>query len=322
MLRALHPGADGAATASSDQTGMQDPARSSPHGSAMAPASYKLAILAVLAGSAVNSVNGLLLRSIEVATPWQIIAIRSGALVVGLSVVFLVQQRRSVLASLRELSSWSLLGALMLGVTNAAFIWSMSYTTVANTMFVLSAAPFFTALLAWIFLGERIGAGLWIAMLAALAGIGIMLADSMGGGTLLGNTLAVLAAFSFAGFVVVLRHGRHRNMLPVVILGSLLLCGASGTMAGFDLSVPVRDFAITSAWGALISSAVGALFVWGSRHVPGAELTLVVLLEFILAPLWVWLAFAERPSLLTLAGGTLVLAAVGSRGVLALRNGG
>ena len=282
---------------------------------------YRLAILVVLASSVVNSVNGLLLRSIEEAHPWQIIAIRSGALAAGLAAVFVLQQRHEAFSALRRLTWWGLVGALMLATTNTAVVWSMSHTTIANTMFILSAAPFFTALLGWVVLRERVSAGLWVAMLAALGGIGIMLGDGLSGGTLFGNALAVLGAFSFACVVVVLRYGRNQNMLPIVILGSLIACGYSSAMSGMDLAVPLSDFVIAFAWGGIISCTVHGLFVWGSRYVQGAELTLVVLLEFILAPLWVWLAFSERPSPLTLVGGALVLSAVGSRGILALRAG-
>ncbi len=283
---------------------------------------YRLAILVVLASSVVNSVNGLLIRSIEEAHPWQIIAIRSGALAAALAIVFLVQKRHEAFRALRQLTWWGVLGAFMLATTNTAVVWSMTHTTIANTMFILGAAPFITALLGWIFLRERVGAGLWVAMFVGLAGIGVMLADGMGGGTLFGNALAVLAAFSFSCLVVVLRHGRNQNMLPIIVLGSLLACGYASAMSGMDLAVPVSDFALAFVWGGVISCVVHGLFVWGSRHVQGAELTLVVLLEFILAPLWVWLAFSERPSLLTLVGGGLVLSAVASRGILALRSGG
>ena len=264
--------------------------------------------------------NGLLLRSIELASPWQIIAIRSAAMAVTLTLVFLLQQRQDVFSVLRRLRPWSLLGGLMIGIANIAVVWSMSRTTIASTMFILSSVPFFTALLGWILLRERVIPKLWIAMIAALVGIGIMLADGLGGGSLLGNALALLAALAFSGFVVVLRHGRHRNMLPIVIVGALLGGVYSSAMADFDLAVPASDLAITLFWGGILSCMVHTLFVFGSRHVQGAELTLAVLLEFILSPLWVWLAFAERPSLLTLVGGALVLSAVGSRGILALRN--
>lgn len=285
------------------------------------PGPYRLAIFLIIASSAVNSVNGLLLRSIDGATPWQIIAIRSAALAIALIGVFLVQQRREILSALRRVGSWGLFGAIAIGATNSGFIWAMSHTTIANAMFILSAAPFFTALLAWVFLDEAVDRGLWLAMGAALAGIGIMLGEGLGAGRFLGNALAVFSALSFACFVVILRHGRRTNMLPIVVLGSLLSALFAAAMSGFDLAVPAGDLAIAVLWGGVLSCVVHVLFVFGSRHVQGAELTLVVLLEFILAPLWVWLAFAERPSALTLAGGALVLLAVASRGVLALRAG-
>ena len=262
------------------------------------------------------------MRSFEEAGPWQIIAIRMGALSVALFAVLAVQQRGAALYAFRGLGPWSLLGSLGIGVANAGLIWSMSLTTVANTMFILSGVPFITAILGWIFIRERVSAGLWAAMSLALVGVGIMFADGLGTGTVAGDLLALLAAFGFATFVVVLRHGRSRNMLPMVILGALFAAVFSTAMAGFDLAVPVWDLAVALAWGGLLSCLVHGLFVFSSRYVQGAELTLVVLMEFILAPVWVWLVYAERPTALALLGGLLVLSAVCARGVLAFREGG
>ena len=296
-------------------------ARPGPDSPAARLGPYQLAILLVLLGSFANSTNGLLLRSIEEASPWQIIAIRMGSLTVALVVVYVLQQRRSKVSSLRRIGKWGLLGAVMIAIANAGFVWSMSHTTVANTMFILSAVPFITALLGWIFLRERVSGRLWAAMFVAVAGISIMVADGLGGGSLFGSAMALLAAFTFAGFVIVLRHGRSENMLPIVILGSIIGFGFASLMADFDFAVPAWDFAIACFWGAFLSSMVHVFFVFGSRYVQGAELTLMVLLEFILAPLWVWLVFAEQASLPTLIGGLLVISAVASRGILALRKG-
>lgn len=282
---------------------------------------YMLAILVVTAASVANSANGLLMRSIEEASSWQIIAIRMGALALALAVIHFLQQRNMAISSLLRLGPWSLFGAVLIGAVNVAFIWSLSYTTVADTMFTLSAVPFITALLGWLFLRERVSLRLWAAMLAALGGIGIMLADGLGGGTLLGNLLALFAACAFSGFVVILRQGRRQNMLPMVFAGAVLSAVFSGAMAGFDLAVPARDLWIAFGWGAVLSSVMQVAFLFGSRHVQGAELTLIVLLEFILAPIWVWLVFAEHPGALTVLGGMLVISAVGSRGILALREG-
>ena len=186
-------------------------------------------------------------------------------------------------------------------------------------MFVLSAAPLFTALLGWIVLGETVRRSVWIAMGVALFGMGVMLWDGLGAGTLFGNALAVMTAFCFATFVVVLRKGRGVNMLPVAILGTVLGGIFAAFMGGWTLSISWHDIALLFLWGTLVSGTVHSLFTWGSRYVPGAELTLLILIEFILAPLWVWLVIDEQPSIATLIGGALVMASVASRAIGSFR---
>ena len=280
---------------------------------------YRLALLLVIASSVANSGSGLIVRSIDSADAWQVIFWRSCFLTISLVAVFSVQSRGRVRASLRELRPWALLGSVAIAAVNICFILSLTLTTVANTMFVLSAAPLFTALLGWIVLGETVRRGVWIAMGVALAGMVVMLWDGLGAGTLVGNALAVMAAFSFGTFVVVLRKGRGANMMPVAILGTVLGGVYAGFMCGWALSISWHDIALLFLWGTLISGTVHSIFTWGSRHVPGAELTLLILIEFILAPMWVWLVIDERPSVATLIGGALVMASVASRAIASFR---
>ena len=280
---------------------------------------YRLALLLVIASAVANSANGLILRSMDSADGWQVIFYRSCFLAGTLSVVFVLQSGWRVQAALRELRAWALLGVVAVAAVNTCFILSMTYTTVANTMFVLSAAPFFTALLGWLVLRETVERGVWIAMCVALTGIGVMLWDGLGAGALLGNALAVMAAFCFGTFVVVLRKGRAVNMLPVVILGTMLGALNAAFMSGWALSISFHDVALLFIWGALLSGVVHAIFAWSSRHVPGAELTLLILIEFILSPMWVWLLAGEEPSRATLIGGALVIASVASRALMSFR---
>ena len=280
---------------------------------------YRLALLLVIASAVANSANGLILRSMDSAGGWQVIFYRSCFLAGTLSVVFVLQSGWRVQAALRELRAWALLGVVAVAAVNTCFILSMTYTTVANTMFVLSAAPFFTALLGWLVLRETVERGVWIAMCVALTGIGVMLWDGLGAGALLGNALAVMAAFCFGTFVVVLRKGRAVNMLPVVILGTMLGALNAAFMSGWALSISFHDVALLFIWGALLSGVVHVIFAWSSRHVPGAELTLLILIEFILSPMWVWLLAGEEPSRATLIGGALVIASVASRALMSFR---
>ena len=284
------------------------------------PAShYRLALLLVIASSVGNSANGLIVRSMDSADGWQIIFYRSCFLAIALGIVFVLQNGWRVRAALRELRPWALLGSLAIATVNTCFILAMTHTTVANAMFLLSSAPFFTALLGWVVLREAVARAVWVAMSVALLGIGVMVWDGLGAGTLFGNMLALLAAISFGAFVVVLRKGRGVNMLPVVILGTLLGGLNAAFMSGWTLSISSHDVALLFVWGALLSGTVHVIFTWSSRHVPGAELTLLILIEFILSPMWVWLIVDERPSVATLVGGALVIASVAGRALVSFR---
>ena len=271
---------------------------------------HRLALCLVAGSSAANSVNGLLLRSVEAANEWQLVFYRSASLALSLAIVFLLIHRTNAWTELKRLSGVSIAGAVALSVTNTGFIWSVQHTTVANTMFVLGAIPFFTAILAWLFLGERVAGKLWGTIGLAMAGVLIMVGDGIGTGNAFGNAIAVLTAFGFATYVVILRRGRTTDMLPIVVLSGMLSAGVAAAMVQLDLSVPVRDAGLMIVWGAGLSALVHFLFTFGSRHVQGAELSLMALLEFALAPIWVLLVFDERRTALTLVGGTLVMAAV------------
>ena len=280
---------------------------------------YRLAILCVIMSSTINSGGGLLFRSLETANEWQVIFFRALGLALSLSIVFTLQQRRDLVPSLLRIGLWGVLGSVAIANASVCFIISLSHTTVANTLFILSAVPFFTAILARIFLGERVRRITWIAMAVSLVGICIMLGDGFSAGNLFGNVMALVCALSFASFVVILRRGRNTNMLPAVILGALLSALTGAFMSGFQFAIPASEIATCLLWGGVLSCAAHTLFTFGSRHVEGAELTLIVLLEFILGPIWVWLIISEQPSNLTLLGGSLVLVAVASRGLAGIR---
>ena len=280
---------------------------------------YRTALLLVILSAVANSANGLIIRSMESASGWQIVFYRSWFLAGALAAVFMVRSGGRLRAALRDLRPWMGLGSVFIAAVNTCFILSITYTTVANTMFLLSGAPFFAALLGRLVLGETVERGVWIAMGVALVGMAVMLWDGLGAGTLLGNSLALLAAFCFGAFAVVLRKGRGIDMLPIVVLGAVLGGLNAALMCEGAFAIPFRDAALLFVWGALLSGTVHVIFTWGSRHVPGAELTLLILIEFILSPMWVWLFVDERPTFATLVGGGLVLAAVTSRALASFR---
>ena len=105
--------------------------------------------------------------------------------------------------------------------TSIGYVLAITHTTVANAVFTLGTIPFFTAVIAWLILGERVDRVTAVAIVLAFAGISLMVGDGVAAGTVFGSLMAIITAFCFACFVVVLRKGRAANMLPAVAIGAL-----------------------------------------------------------------------------------------------------
>ncbi len=282
-------------------------------------AQHRLAVLVVLASSTINSVGGLLLRSIDMAGPWQVLFYRQVALMVCLILALVLYYRGRIFAEFMGIGRFGVLAGLAVGLGSTCFILSLSSTTVANTLFILSASPFVTAVLAWVWLKEPVGRSTWITMALALAGIAVMVGGGFAAGTVFGNMMAIITVACFSFFVVLLRRGRATNMFPTVVVGSAVAAISAAVVLKGNFTISWHDLAICVGWGAVLSTTVHFLFVWSSRFVRGAELMLLVLVEFVLGPLWVWLFVNEVPRAATLVGGAIVIAAVASRAALSLR---
>jgi len=283
---------------------------------------HQTAVLLTIFSAALNSAGGILVRSMDAAGEWQIVFWRAIALAVTISGIVWFEHRAALAAALRRIGPWSLLGGAFYGATLVGYVLALTNTTVANADFTMSAIPIFTALLAWLALGERVRPRTGVAIAAAVAGIALMLGDGMAAGTVFGNLMALLAALSFACFVIVLRKGHAIDMLPTAAVGALLAALAAAVVTGGDLRVPAGDLALCLLWGGILSCVAHVLIVNAARHITGAELTLLLLVEFVLGPAWVWLFINEVPGALTLAGGAIVLAAVAGYTLASMRRSG
>ena len=277
--------------------------------------SERYAVLLIASSSLLISINGFMLRSIETANEWQVIFGRQIFFTPAILLVLALRYRGQLVRMFIDAGWVGVAAGICLGLANPTVILAMTHTTIANALFTLSASPLITAVLAWIILRESISKITLIAIAAAMIGISMMLADGLGGGSIAGNLLALLCAFFFSLFVIFLRLGKDRNMLPTSVLGGAVgaLVGLAG--AGWDYHLSVHDGLLCLLWGGGIVTVVHFLFIQGSRYVPGAEIMLITLIEFILGPMWVWVGFGERPSTMALLGGGLVLAAVAGRAI-------
>lgn len=275
--------------------------------------SYARGVALVVLAGVLWSAMGLALRHIEVAGTWAVLFWRSVGMVPVLFVVIALASAGHPLVRMRRVGVAGGIGGLGLVFAFAGAIYAIQATTVANAVFLFAASPFLTAILGWLILHESVRRATLVAIAVAGVGMFIMVREGLAAGALAGNVAALLSALGFAAFTITLRWGRLTDMMPAVVLGGVFSMVVAAVMLGISgapLLVPVHDIAIAVAMGA-VQLAVGmALYTLGSRVITAAELTLLSLVEVLLAPIWVWLLLAETASVGTFAGGGILLAAV------------
>lgn len=265
------------------------------------------------------SFGGLISRHIENADAWQINIYRSLSTSVIVAVVLAFRYRRGVSREVMKIGLPGLFGACLLAVAGVSFMQALTTTTVANTLFTLCAIPFVTASLAWMFLSETLSKVTLVTMAFAAVGIAVMLSEGIGGGTFYGNFMALITAVGFSGYAVIIRRYRNIDMLPALLLSAIILCVVALIVSIGDWDITWWDLWMCFIWGGILSGIGNILFILSSRHLLAAEVTLFMLLEFSLGPIWVWIFVNEVPSNWTLLGGALIMAAVLARTLYQVR---
>lgn len=233
----------------------------------------------------------------------------------------LLYHRGGFVREMKSVGQAGLWMALIWALGTFCFIYSVKTTLVANTLFIVSISPIFAALIAWLVLKEPVSLRTWLTILATLTGIGIIAYGSMkpgGQGNVLGDVAALGTALAVAISFSIARHHRNISMIPAMGL-SALFAGLVALPFAAPLMMSPDKIMIVAALGLFVAPAGAALLIIGPRYLPAADVSLLILLEAVLAPLWVWWALKEFPGHYTLVGGALVLLALTvSNGLLLL----
>ena len=278
----------------------------------------QLAILLMIASSVVISFSGLVVRLLE-AGPLVMNFYRALFLMGAILVLLFLRYRGAAIVRVIGVGWPGLMAGAMLAGAGITFLQSMTHTTVANTLFVLGGIPFVTAGLAWIFLKEKPSRPTLVTMIIAFFGIVIMIGEGFTIGSVYGNLMALMTTFFFSIYAVIVRFNRQVDMVPAILISTVLIMAMTGLTQRGELPISKNDLWLCLLWGGVMSGFTSASFIVASRHIVAAELTIFMLLEFALGPVWVWLFVNEIPSKWTLAGGALVIVAVLGRSILELR---
>ena len=270
----------------------------------------KLAVPVVLFAGILWSFGPLVVRYMDQPelVPWQYIFGRGLTIFIILNLYLFFEEGIAFYKNYLKIGVSGIIGGIGLGIAMISFIYSITNTSAAITLLCLAAMPFFTALLGFLFLRERISLNVWIAIILATVGIIIIALGNTGKASLLGFVFGMTSSIGFSIFSVTLRWRKETPKFTTVAISGLFCFVIAST---FILSKDQLFFSTSyngtlfSLHGVLVCFGL-ILYSIGSRAIPAAELTLLSLTEVIGGIFWVWLpifGINEIPSTNTIIGG-------------------
>jgi len=239
---------------------------------------------------------------------WSILLLRSGTTLVATLALWLIWRALRPQAPRLLPGRTGLLVAALYGLSSVTFITGVFYTSTANLVFILAFNTMFAAMLSWLFLGERPAISTLIAMACMTVGVFVIVGGSIGSGHLFGDAMALTTALLIASAITVSRaSGKDMGFTALVaVVVPLVIAVVMVRQNGFRVEAP---------WwiifnGAVIMPIAFFCLATGPRFLSAPEVAMFYLLETVLAPVWVWLIFAEAPSRNSLIGGTILIVAL------------
>ena len=270
----------------------------------------KLAVPIVLFAGILWSFGPLVVRYMDSPNlvPWQYIFGRGLTIFILLNLYLYFEEGKNFYKNYYKIGLSGIVGGSGLGVAMITFIYSITNTSAAVTLLCLAAMPFFTALLAFLFLRERISLNVWISIIIATAGILIMAIGNTGEKSLIGFVFGLTSSIGFSVFSVSLRWRKETpKFTTVAFAGFFCFVFASIIIlsTGQAFFATSYNSSLFSLHGFLVCSGL-ILYSIGSKAIPAAELTLLSLTEVVGGIFWVWLpvlGINEVPSTNTIIGG-------------------
>lgn len=267
-----------------------------------------LGTLLIIGSALAYSLSGYFTRLITLDV-WTVLFWRGifGGLFIGAYVVW--RHRKGLGGAILAMGMPGLWVAFLSTLATVCFINALRLAPVADVMTIHAAIPFMTAVLALVATGEREDWTTWAASLMALLGVVIIVNPQASGGYLAGYAFAATMAFAYAAMMVIIRKYRHVSMLPAACL-SAFLCAFITLPFAHPLQVKAAAMLDLILFGTVQFGLGLLLMTVGTQLISATRSALIGSLENPLAPLWVWLAFAELPARATWTGGSLVMGAV------------
>ena len=265
--------------------------------------------LLVFLGALSLSFGGLIVKSFEGATLWQILFWRSLFFSLTILAFLIISYKKKTFKSFYDSGLPGFFGGIILSFGFCGYVFAMYNTTVANTNFIISLQILFLAVFGYFFLKEKISGVTLASIILAITGVLVMVGNSLTPGELSGNLAAFTMPITFAILIMIVRKYPTVDMVPAQFVAGVCSC-IIGFLLSTKLMISPNDIFLGFLAG-FFQVGFGFIFITiGARTTPSAMVGIIMLSESVLGPVWAFLFVSERPSIFGLVGGAIILFAV------------
>ena len=265
--------------------------------------------LLIFMGACSLSFGGLIVKSFEGATLWQILFWRSIFFSLTVLTFLIISYKKKLFTSFYESGLPGFVGGIILSIGFCGYVFAMYNTTVANTNFIISTQILFLAIFGYFFLKEKISTITLASIILAITGVFLMVGNSLSSGEMLGNIVAFSMPITFAILIMIVRKFPKVDMVPAQFVAGISCC-VIGFFLSEKLMISSHDIFLGFVAG-FFQVGFGFIFITiGARSTPSATVGVIMLSESVLGPMWAFIFVGERAPLFTLIGGGIILFAV------------
>ena len=265
--------------------------------------------LLIFFGACSLSFGGLIVKSFEGATLWQILFWRSLFFILVVFIFLVITYKKNFFNAFYNSGIPGIFGGIILSTGFCGYVFAMYNTTVANTNFIIQTQTIFLAIFGFFYLKEKISKTTLVSIILAIFGILLMVGSDLEPGQMSGNLAAFVMPISFAILILIIRKYPSVDMIPIQLYAGVVAMCIGFYIAGKIIISP-HDIFLGFLAG-FFQLGFGFIFITiGARTTSSAMVGIIMLTEAVLGPFWAWLFINESSSYIVLIGGMIVISAV------------
>jgi DME family drug/metabolite transporter len=263
----------------------------------------------IITGAFFLSWGGFLVREFESADIWQILFWRAFFFTLTLIIFIYLTYKNETISVIKKSGLPGVIAGFASSLGFIAYIVSMTQTTVANVLFIISTQTIWLAIFGYLFLKEKISLKTLFSIILAMIGITVMIGGSLDTGSLFGNLVALFVPINFAFLILLIRKYEKLDLIPALFFGGLIII-IVGFFMSKNIMISPHDLLIGFVLGVFQHAFGFICIVIGARSTPAVNVGLLMLTETLLGPFWVWLFLSEIPPFSVFVGGGIIILSI------------